>query len=141
MDVPEIGFEPPAWQVSQRDERLLMATPVLEHIALYLGIPADVAVLVTEAPEDLGGGVPLLGGAVSSSMRIWSMTASTGPKSGANRSLVEGEGFGLGLLEDLTNGIARMPKFAGDLADGLAIAPRPPNGSVVVHRKHVLDPP
>ena len=33
------------------------------------------------------------------------------------------------------------PNSPGDLSDGHAIAPRPPNGAVVVHRKHVLDPP
>ncbi len=69
------------------------------------------------------------------------MTASTGPNSGANRSRVDGTRIGLGLLENLADGVARMLEFAGDLADGLAIAPRSPNGSVVVHRKHVLDPP
>ena len=50
-------------------------------------------------------------------------------------------GIGLGLIENLADGVARMLEFAGDLADGLAIAPRSPNGTVVVHRKHVLDPP
>src|SRR5438034_8633982 len=49
--------------------------------------------------------------------------------------------MGLGLLEDLADGVARMPEFAGDLADGLAIAPGSSYGTVVVHRKHVLDPP
>src|SRR5690242_11639159 len=48
--------------------------------------------------------------------------------------------MGLGLLEDLADGVARMLEFAGDLADGLAIAPGSPDRTVVVHRKHVLDP-
>ena len=51
------------------------------------------------------------------------------------------KGIRLGLLEDLADRVSRMLEIARDLADGLAIAPRPPNGTVVVHRKHVLDPP
>jgi hypothetical protein len=51
------------------------------------------------------------------------------------------DGIRLGLLEDLADGVARMVVFAGDLADGLAIAPRSTNGTVVAHRKHVLNPP
>ena len=61
VDVSEIGLEPPTRQVSQGDERLPISTSVLEHVALYLGIPAAVAVLVAEPSEELGGGVPLLG--------------------------------------------------------------------------------
>jgi hypothetical protein len=30
---------------------------------------------------------------------------------------------------------------AGDPPDGLAIAVSPPDGTIVIHRKHVLDPP
>ena len=69
------------------------------------------------------------------------MTAWTGPSSGANRSLVEGRGLGSACLRILRMVFRECSEFAGDLADGLAIAPRPPNGTVVVHRKHVLDPP
>ena len=61
VDMSEIGLEPPTRQVSQGDERLPISTSVLEHVALYLGIPAAVAVLVAEPSEELGGGVPLLG--------------------------------------------------------------------------------
>ena len=50
-----------------------------------------------------------------------------------------GQRIGLGLLENLAGWCLReCSEFAGDLADGLAIAPCSPNGSVVVHRKHVL---
>ena len=38
-----------------------MPASVLTQVALHLGIAAAVAVLVAEPPEDLGGGVPLLG--------------------------------------------------------------------------------
>ena len=138
VDVSEIGFEALAREMSQRDERFLMPTSVLAQIALHLGIAAAVAVLVAEATEDLRGGVPLLGRAVSSSTRIWSMIAWKGPRTGANRFLVRGMGLGSACLRILPDGVSRVFEFAGDLPDGHAIATRPPNGTVVVHRKHVL---
>jgi hypothetical protein len=61
VDVPEVGLEAPARQMTQRDERLLMSSSVLVEIALDLGITAVVAALVAEATIDLGGGVALLG--------------------------------------------------------------------------------
>jgi hypothetical protein len=60
VDVSEIGLEPPTRQVPKRDERLPMSTSVFEHVTSHLGIPAKIAVLVTEASEGLGGGVTLL---------------------------------------------------------------------------------
>ena len=61
VDVAEIGFEALAREMAQRDEGFLMRTSVLAQVALHLGVTAGVAVLVAEAPEELGGGVPLLG--------------------------------------------------------------------------------
>ena len=61
MDVAEIGFESLTGKMSQRNKRFLLPASVLAQIALHLSIPASVAVFVAEAPEDLGGGVPLLG--------------------------------------------------------------------------------
>ncbi len=69
------------------------------------------------------------------------MIGRTGSRSGAGRLRVAGRGSGSGLLEDLPDGVARVIELAGDLADGLAVASRPSNGTVIVHRKHVLDPP
>ena len=43
------------------------------------------------------------------------------------------------MLEDMPDRVPRVIEVAGDLPDGHAIATRPPNGAVVVHRKHVLD--
>ena len=61
MDVSEIGFEALAWEMSQWDERFLMPASMLTQITLHLGIPAAVVMLVAKAPEELCGGVPLLG--------------------------------------------------------------------------------
>lgn len=59
---PPLSFGDLAREVPQRDEGVLIAASVLEHVALHLGVPAAVAVLVVEAPEDLCGCVSLLGG-------------------------------------------------------------------------------
>ena len=61
VDVTEIGFEPLAGEMPQRDEGLLMSASMFAQIALHLAITAGVAVLVAEAAEHLHGGVPLLG--------------------------------------------------------------------------------
>ena len=47
-------------------------------------------------------------------------------------------GRGLGMVEDLPDGLAGVSELSGDLPDGHAIATGPPNRAVVVHRKHVL---
>ena len=69
------------------------------------------------------------------------MIAWNGPSMGADRSLVSGSGWGSACVESMPDGLSRVSELAGDLADGHAIATRPPNGAVVVHRKHVLGPP
>ena len=141
VDVAEIGFEALPREMTQRDERFLMPASVLPQIALHLSVPTTVIVFVADPPEHLSGGMPLLegGGLVVDQDLIddrleW-------PQERGESIPRRRQGIGLGLLENLPDGVARMLEFAGDLADGLAIAPRSPNGSVVVHRKHVLDPP
>jgi hypothetical protein len=141
VDVPEIGFETLTWRVGQWDERFLMPASMLPEIALDLSVPAAVGVLVAEPPEELGGGVPLLGGCGLVVAKDLVDDLLDRPQQRSESVPGRRQGIGLGLLEDLPDGVARMPEFARDLADGLTIAPRPPNGSVVVHRKHVLDPP
>jgi hypothetical protein len=66
---------------------------VLEHVALDLGVPAGVAVLVAEA-KTWAAVCRCLGGADSSSRRIWSMAARTGSSFGAGRSLIAATGSG-----------------------------------------------
>jgi hypothetical protein len=56
----KVGFKPLTGKMAQRDEGLPVAPPVIENIALYLSIPARVAVFVAEAAKDLSGSVPLL---------------------------------------------------------------------------------
>ena len=141
VDVAEVGFEASAREMAQRDEGLLVPRPVLAHVALDLGIAAGVAVLVAEPPEDLGGGMPLLGrcGLVVDQDLIDDRLERPQERSGS----VPGRrvGIRLGMRRGLAGRSFASVEFAGDLADGHAIASSPPNRSVVVHRKHVLGPP
>ena len=114
VDVAEIGLEALAREMAQGDERLLMPPSVLADVALDLGIPAGVAVLVAEAPEDLGGGVPLLGrcGLVVDEDLV-DDRLDRPQRAEPNRSLVDGRGIGLGMLEDMPDGLSRVSEFAG----------------------------
>ena len=114
---------------------------VLAEVALDLGVAAGVAVLVAEAAEDLGGGVPLLGRGVLVVGEDLVDDRLERPEQRGDPVPGRWEGIGLGMLEDLPDGVPGVPEFAGDLPDGHAIAMGPPDGAVVVHRKHVLDPP
>src|SRR5208283_381247 len=42
------------------------------------------------------------------------------------------------MVEGMPNGFSRVIELSGDLSDGHAIAPSPPNRAVVIHRKHFL---
>ena len=61
MDVAEVGFQPLAGVVGQRDEGLAVVAAVLADVAADLVVAARVGVLVAQTAEDLHGGVPLLG--------------------------------------------------------------------------------
>jgi hypothetical protein len=51
-----MGDPPPAFgQLARRDGRLFIAASVLEHVALYLGIAAAVAMLIAEATIHMHG--------------------------------------------------------------------------------------
>jgi hypothetical protein len=41
--------------------------------------------------------------------------------------------------ERMPDGFSGVSELPGDLPDGHAIAPRPPNRAVVIHGNHVLD--
>src|SRR5262249_48310612 len=43
-----------------------------------------------------------------------------------------------GMCHDMPDGSSRVTELSGDCAEGQAIAPRPPDSAVVVHREHVL---
>ena len=75
VNVTEVGLEAMAGEMSEGDEGLTVRAVVLAEIALHLAVTAVVSVLVTEAATDLHAVCRCLGGASSSSARIWSMTA------------------------------------------------------------------
>src|SRR5258708_39279979 len=43
-----------------------------------------------------------------------------------------------GMIESMPNGFSRVSELSGNLSDGHAIAPGPPNRAVVIHRQHFL---
>src|SRR5205823_4825753 len=47
-------------------------------------------------------------------------------------------GMGVRMHESMPDGFAGVTELPGDLMDGHAIAPRPPNRAVVIHGNHVL---
>ena len=112
VDVAEVGFEALAREVSQRDEGLLMSRPVLAQVALDLGVAAGVAVLVAEAAEDLGGGVPLLGrgGLVVDQDLVDDRLERPEDRGGSVPG--RGLGTGLGMVEDLPDGLPRVCRIA-----------------------------
>ena len=101
----------------------------------------DDHVVVAETAEELGGSVPLLGrrGLIIDQDLVDDLL----DRSQERSESVPGrrQGIRLGLLEDFPDGVSLMLEFYRDLTYGLAITSRPLNGSVVIHRKHVLDPP
>ena len=133
----EVDLEAEAREMSQRDEGFLMSAAMLEQVALHLGVTASVPVLVAESTKRLRSGVPLLGriGLVVDQDLIDDRLEGTEHRRGA----IPNRRGGLGMVEDLPDGNSREIECPGDLPDGLAIALRPPNGTVIVHRKHFLD--
>ena len=65
VDVAEIGFEPMARKMGQRNEGFLVPAAMLQEIALHLAVAAAVAVFIAKPTKHLRGGVPLLGRGVS----------------------------------------------------------------------------
>ena len=125
--------------MGQGDEGLLVPPSMPADVALDLGVAAEVAGLVAEPSVDLGGGVPLLGrcGLVVGEDLV------DGGLEGAElgRRPVADLGDGPGLLEGLPDGDPGEAELAGDLPDGFPITACPPDGTIVIHRQHVLDPP
>ena len=139
LNVPEIGFEPMSRRMGQGDEGFTAPLAMRLDVALDLTVAASVSVFITEAAKHLLGGVPLLGRGllvigqdlVDDRMERTQDGCGTAPGlKGRHR---------LGLLQDLPDLVPRMMEGARNLADAHAIAMRPANCSVIVHRKHVLD--
>ena len=61
-----------------------------------------------------------------------------GPQDGSGSIPLPGSGIGLRMLQDLPDRVSRVFKFEGNSLDGHTIPMSPPNGTVIVHRKHSL---
>ena len=135
----EIGFEALAGEMSQRYEGFLMSPLVLEQIALHLAVASGIAVLVAETTENLHGGVALLGGSVI--VIDQNLVADRLERAENLGRPIPGLRcwIGSGCFKTCRIVLPREIVITGDLADGLAIPTRPPNGAIIVHRKHFLD--
>jgi hypothetical protein len=89
---------------------------------LHLSVPAAVAVFVAEPPEELGGGVPLLGRCGPIVKEDLVDDRLDRPEKRSESVSGRQQGIRFGLLEDSPDSVSRMLKFDHDLTDGLAIA-------------------
>jgi hypothetical protein len=64
VNVAEVGLQALAWIVVERDEGLALGPPLGEQVEADAFIAAGIAVLIAQAAEELGGGMPLLAGGV-----------------------------------------------------------------------------
>ena len=133
MDVAEVGLEALTREMSQRDKGLLVPRPVLSHVALHLGISTRVAVLVAKTTEELRGRVPLLGRCVVIGAEDLVDEGLEGSQLGGGPVPGQGLGMGFGLHQGMPDGFSRVTEVAGDLSDGQAITPGPPNRSIIIH--------
>src|SRR5262245_40283826 len=136
VDVAEVGLQPLAGVVGQRDERLAAVTTPLADVPADLVVAAGVAVLVLEAAEDLHGGVPLLGWGLLVLGEDGVDGGVEGAEHGGGRGLLARVGPGLRLLQGLADLAPGVAEGAGDLANASAVAVRATDGAVVVHRQH-----
>jgi hypothetical protein len=134
----EIGLEALAWEMSQRNERLAMATSVLMHVALHLAVASAVTVFILQATAYLHGGVALLDRRV---FVVGQDLVDDRLKGSQDRGRsIPGPGLGswLGIRQDMTDSPAREFELPSDPSDGFPIPAGPANGTVIVHRKHFL---
>jgi hypothetical protein len=133
----EIGLEALSGEMPQGDEGLAVRAVVLAEIALHLAVTTVVLMLVPEAAKDLRCSMPLFGRSILVVGQDLVDDDLKRPQHG--RVSISGLGTGLRMLEDMPDRVPRVIKVESDPPDGTAIATCPPNSTVVVHRKHVLD--
>jgi hypothetical protein len=139
VDVTEVGFEPLAGIVIERNERHALRPSLGQQILPDALVAAGVVVLVAQTAENLGDRVPLLAGRVL-----------VGLNDGVDDRLERIDHrrhrpalvlFGLGLGQDVANLPPRMMKLAGQLANAqLVDAMRLSDARVLVHLDHPPPP-
>jgi len=138
VDLPEVGLQPLARIMRQRNERFPLTLPALPDIAPH-GVVAALIPLASQTPEDLHHRMTLLrrrllvrGEDLVDPLQIPGQRAVMLP-------LPWGIPLRLAVAaQNLTDLPPRMMKPPGDLADTHPIAMRPTNPSVMIHRKHPI---
>ena len=139
VDVAEVGFKPLSGVVVERNKRRALGPPLGEEVLPDALVAAGVVVLVAQAPENLGDGVPLLAGSlfIAAQNRVDDRLEGIDDRRQRPALVL----FGLGLTQDLANLPPRMMKFAGQLPNAqLFEAMRLSNTGVLVHLDHPPPP-
>src|SRR5207253_9199201 len=116
-EVAEVGRQTLAGVVRPRDERAAMVLTLAADVAANLVGASRVAVLVTQAPEELHSRVTLLAGGVLIGLQDGIDEAVEGAEHGGRRGLAACVGLGLGLAKDLSDLAAGVAEGAGDRAN------------------------
>lgn len=136
----EVGFETLAGVVVERDEGLGRARLLRADIQPDAFGAAGVAVLVAEAAEELGGGVPLLRGRLRVGTEDVVDERLERIEKG-RRCRAPGVGPGLGVAEDLADLAARVMEAACQFTDAkLLNGVCPADVCVLVHLDHPAPP-
>jgi hypothetical protein len=138
VDVSEVGFETLTRQMAQRDECLTLVATTRADVTLELSIHTAVTLFVAEPTVDLGGGTPLLGRSI---FVVGQDLVDDRVKRSQNRGRPlprRRNGTSMSLLEDLSDRVSRVSELANTLLDRHPIAMGAPDGTVIIHRKHVL---
>ena len=126
--------------VLERDERLAAVESAALQVPLDGQITARVVVVRNESPEDLRGGVALLGWRGPIVRENVVNDTSYGIEDGGGARLGECVGLGLRVAQRLENGCGRVTETLGQFANGRAIPTGLPDLSKIVHREHPPPP-
>jgi hypothetical protein len=139
VDVTEVGFEPLARIVVERNERRALGPSLAQQVLPDALVAAGVVVFVAQTPENLGNRVPLLARRLLVGADDGVDDGFEGIDDGRHRPpLIR---LGLRLTEDLPNLPPGMVKLAGQLANAqLVNAMRLSDARVLVHLDHPPPP-
>jgi hypothetical protein len=136
VDVTEVGLGAAARVVVQGDERLAFAAPLRADVASDLVVAALIPMLGDEPTMDPGRGVPLFARGLFIGREDLVDHGLERIELGRGRRLGPGIGLGLRVLERLADGASRVVESPSDGPETHAVAVRPSNPCVIVHREH-----
>jgi hypothetical protein len=136
VDMAEVGLGATSRVVVQGDERLAFAASQGADVASDLVVAALIPVLGNEPTMDPGRGVSLFARGLFIGREDLVDHGLEGIELGRGRRLGPGIGLGLGVLDRLADGASRVVEGPGDGPETHAVAERPSDTCVIVHREH-----